>query len=639
MPDKLLTKRIVFTLIMCALFMSEACDFKPGQQAGTPDEWMRSNNILNGSRNIDSLAALAENYINAGNKSDAIKAYRRMGNLSRESDDFAKAIEYHNRAMSIAESIGDKVELIICLNQLGTDYRRMGAYEDASTFHYLALKYCEQSDDKTSDYMLKNKTMSLNGIGNVYLTLGNLDAAYSAFYSALEGEKKMDSRLGMAINYANLGTIFEKKGMYDLAKEYYEYSMEQNRLAKSNLGISLCHNHFGRLAELRGDFDEALREYHAAYDIMEKSSDRWHWMEACLAIAKGNIAKGDMETALEYLKRAEATACELQSKDYLASVYEIKYNYFQKKGDYRQAFDNYKLSRQYADSALSLKNVNHIHNLRIHHETEKKELEIAALEGEKRLSFAGVVVLAMTGAVFFFLWRLAIQKRRVSEHQRLLAEQQIKQLDREKQLVATQAVLDGETRERTRLARDLHDGLGSMLTGVKLNLPELKQGVTPGNADVERFNKALGLLDESVREMRRVAHHLMPDSLSRFGLKSAVDDFCRNLSPNIVFDYFGEEARLEPNLEVVIYRSIHELVNNALKYSGASQIMVQIMQEPERIAFIVQDDGCGFDPDVAAEGTGLRNVKTRIASFGGNFRIDSKAGEGTEVIVELRIKN
>jgi signal transduction histidine kinase len=78
-------------------------------------------------------------------------------------------------------------------------------------------------------------------------------------------------------------------------------------------------------------------------------------------------------------------------------------------------------------------------------------------------------------------------------------------------------------------------------------------------------------------------------------------------------------------------------VNNALKYSGASQIMVQVMQETGRIAFTVQTDGCGFDPSAASRGMGLTNIRTRVASFGGNMQIDSKAGEGTEVNVELKI--
>jgi len=148
----------------------------------------------------------------------------------------------------------------------------------------------------------------------------------------------------------------------------------------------------------------------------------------------------------------------------------------------------------------------------------------------------------------------------------------------------------------------------------------------------------LGLLDSSVQEMRRVAHHLMPDSLSRFGLKPAVSDFCSNL-PSVQFTYYGDESRLDSKLEVMIYRSIHELVNNALKHAGASQIMVQIIQEPGRIAFTVQDDGCGFDPSTETEGMGLQNIRTRVASYNGLLDISSKAGEGTEINVELKVES
>ncbi|MDR0572594.1 MAG: hypothetical protein LBG96_00940 [Tannerella sp.] len=116
----------------------------------------------------------------------------------------------------------------------------------------------------------------------------------------------------------------------------------------------------------------------------------------------------------------------------------------------------------------------------------------------------------------------------------------------------------------------------------------------------------------------------MPETLSRYGLRPAIGDFCRSLSSRIVFDWFGSETRFNPKLEVVVYRIVHELVNNALKYSGASQIIVQVMQETGRIAFTVQDDGCGFDPLAVSRGMGLTNIRTRFVSFGGNMQIDSK---------------
>jgi signal transduction histidine kinase len=168
-------------------------------------------------------------------------------------------------------------------------------------------------------------------------------------------------------------------------------------------------------------------------------------------------------------------------------------------------------------------------------------------------------------------------------------------------------------------------------------LQELIQNTGVDDTKEEQFNVVMDMLDDSVQEMRRVSHNLMPDTLSRAGLKPAVDDFCRSMSPLIVFNYYGDETRLDLKFEALIYRCIHELVNNALKYATASQIMVQIIQETDRLSFTVQDDGCGFDLATKTEGIGLKNIRSRVASVGGHIQIDSKADVGTEVNVELRI--
>ncbi|MDR1813422.1 MAG: sensor histidine kinase, partial [Tannerella sp.] len=303
-------------------------------------------------------------------------------------------------------------------------------------------------------------------------------------------------------------------------------------------------------------------------------------------------------------------------------------------------------------------------------ETEKKELRISALEEEKRLQrFIGLAVgaaLLLAALALLFVWLWTRQKRRKAELEasqaRLIAEQatlQIKQLEQEKQLVATQAVLDGETQERTRLARDLHDGLGSYLSAVKRNLGDIK----PDGETAARIDAISAMLDDSIRELRRVAHHLMPDTLSRFGLKPALRDFCDAL-PSVQFTWYGEETRLDPKLEIMLYRTIHELLNNALKHSHAEHILVQVVQQPDRLAFTVQDDGIGFDPALVASnatasaadasanasadtssnaatpiksGMGLANVRTRLAAYGGTLTLVSHPNQGAEITGELQL--
>ena len=129
---------------------------------------------------------------------------------------------------------------------------------EAAERHFEALSYCGKYSDQSSPKAKKQKVVSLNGIGNVQLTLMNYEAAERVFKAALSGEKSLGSHLGQAINYANIGFVKEAIGEKDSAWIYYELSMKQNRLADSKLGISLCHNHFGRLAELSGDYVKAF---------------------------------------------------------------------------------------------------------------------------------------------------------------------------------------------------------------------------------------------------------------------------------------------------------------------------------------------------------------------------------------------
>jgi signal transduction histidine kinase len=136
--------------------------------------------------------------------------------------------------------------------------------------------------------------------------------------------------------------------------------------------------------------------------------------------------------------------------------------------------------------------------------------------------------------------------------------------------------------------------------------------------------------------MRRVAHHLMPETLVGAGLKQSLADYCNSI-PGATFNYYGDETRFDPKREAMLYRAAHELVTNALKHSGATHILVQIVKEADIIALTVQDNGCGFDPAAVSKGMGLTNIRNRVAAFNGNLMIDAKPGVGTEINVELQL--
>jgi signal transduction histidine kinase len=175
-----------------------------------------------------------------------------------------------------------------------------------------------------------------------------------------------------------------------------------------------------------------------------------------------------------------------------------------------------------------------------------------------------------------------------------------------------------------------------MLSVAKLKIATMKGNLTIPEENVASLNSAIELLDTSIKELRRVAHNLMPESLMKYGLNAALADFCRS-TDRVDYHFFGEDRRPDEKTEIAAYRIVNELVNNSLRHSEAKNINVQLIIDDARVHFIVEDDGKGFDTaQVEAQGgTGLKNIRSRVTSLGGKLELISAPGKGTEVNVEF----
>ena len=152
---------------------------------------------------------------------DSVAYYRTEGRNLRNSGSYNEALTLHRRGLELAEEVCDTLEVIQALNNIGTVYRRMGLLDEAASWHYKALTWCEEWSDSTSTVALKNRVVSLNGIGNVHLSMGNSEIAMESFREALKGESRLGSATGQAINHANIGALFEEKGQIDSARHHY----------------------------------------------------------------------------------------------------------------------------------------------------------------------------------------------------------------------------------------------------------------------------------------------------------------------------------------------------------------------------------------------------------------------------------
>jgi signal transduction histidine kinase len=232
---------------------------------------------------------------------------------------------------------------------------------------------------------------------------------------------------------------------------------------------------------------------------------------------------------------------------------------------------------------------------------------------------------------------------RTYKQNQLLQQQQIVQLQNEKLLLATESILKGQEDERSRLAQDLHDGLGGMLSGVKLTLSAMKGNMILPEESARLFTKAFEQLDSSIGEMRRVAHNMMPEALVKLGLQQALLDYCDGINTSnrlsIKCEFHGLESRLDNSTEIIVYRIVQELLNNIIKHADASNVLVQVIKKDAELDITIEDDGSGFikEEAVAKKGAGLKNIQSRVDYLKGELDIKSVPGKGTSVHINCNI--
>lgn len=417
-------KRLLLLPLMAALV---ACGH--GGTVPQYDDQIRKqvDSIVYADRSVEALQGVLQTYEGEGNGYGVVAACRELGRSYRNASQFSEAVDVHKKGLAAAQEIGDTIQIIQALNNIGTDYRRMSILDEASDFHYQALAVSDAYSDKTGAAAVKNRVVSLNGIGNVQLSLGNPQEAERVFREALRGETSLGSHLGMAINYANIGAILEERGQLDSARVYYAESLRCNELAGSDLGISLCHTHFGRLYENEGDLDKAVSEYRLAYDAMKDGKDRWHWLESCLSLSRVHHARGSVSQARSYLEEARKEAEAIGSTGHLADVYRLEYTIESSAGNYRKALEAFRKSSEYSSQAANEENVTHMQNVRVRYEREKKQAEISLLQDNyeaERRSRRIILITVLTTLVFaivaiaFLIYNIYLR----SKNQRMLKE-------------------------------------------------------------------------------------------------------------------------------------------------------------------------------------------------------------------------
>lgn len=607
----------------------------------------------------------------AKNQEAKIDAINVLGNYWFNSN-YDSAVYYYEKAYKISRKINYKKGLFDYSSNTGNVYVFQGKYDKLKILMLSSVKLAKDLKDK------HHQAIFITNLGNAYMYNAEYEKAIENFQKGKQlfrannepkYERKINTFISIcflnsgnfdkSIEYANkayilsekvqdsattctslsiLGKVYVEKKDFFKAKFYIEKALIFATNLKMGNEIADAQYDKSRILFSEGKYKNAIYWCNKSIKYYDQTGNITSKVNGLCSISDYYLKNGDKKNALASIKNAEDLATKKQLKSHLLLVYTSLANLNKGIENYKEAFQYLEKNQLLNDSLNSENLKNKLQELDTKFQTAEKDKNILLLGKSqyKQRTFIYTLVSIVMGLLLFsfLLFRNFNARKKINE-------QEIRQLQQGKKIDAAQNMLQGEESERTRLARDLHDGLGGMLTGVKFQLNSMKGNVILSEENAETFTRSISQLDNAIAEMRRVAHNMMPEALLKFGLNDTLKNYCDSVSQNsglaISFQSFGMENRLEQTTEIVIYRVVQELLNNTLKHANATNVYIQLSRNENTISLTVEDDGKGFDVSkVANSGIGLSNIQHRVDYLNGKMDIKSD-DKGTSTHIEFEI--
>lgn len=560
-------------------------------------------------------------------------------NILNMRGEYAKGLHLVTQAAVICQSLKDDKNLLIAYNNMGNQYHELGNFSAAAGYYLRALSLAE----KTQHTTVLNKLY--NNLASIFLSMEDYEKSHQYASRACELARQQLDTPRIASALVNLGFAQTKLGRYHQGEATF---MEVIRLGRYLGDSSYVMDGLINSGSIYSDMNQhqkALRQYEKTMAITDNYPDQDYRLYAQLGLGQELMKTGQPARADTVIASTIALAQKMQANDELRQTYltaaEIKEALHQP----AQALHYRKLYEALNDSLLGASTRKHVEQLEIAYQTAEKDKELAQkklllaekdIQLEWKAKWQAIFLLA--SALLAVLAALIWLRYR---HRRKLHAQQLQTIEKERTVQVLEALMQGEEKERVRLSKDLHDGVGGLLSAVKMHFSAIRQ-----EQDVLRENPAYAhavhLLDDAITDIRKTAHNLMPETLYRLGLKEALQTFCNNISYSgtlqVSFYTTGEIGRFKPNFELSVYRIVQELVNNIIKHSKASEALVQLSQHDTLLAITVEDNGVGFNQQSAQQrGFGLTSLQSRIRALNGNIAIDAATGQGTTAYIEFDV--
>lgn len=569
-----------------------------------------------------------------------IRYYSSQGEVLNMNGKYADCLAMLMKGLLVSRQRKDNMREGIMCENIGNTFALLEKLDSAIHYYYLALLIFESFNDTIKISIV------YNDLSSIYIRTENPEKALAFANKALIILQKNKNEFYLA-GLINKESILWKLKRYDEAAAVNRELITEAKLQHDDESVYNALQNQCSHSLQRRQYEQLDKNAQQLSEAANKLNSNEHLAVAGYWLAQASYYKNNFALAKKYV----LAAIEKVSADSIARRTKECYRLYAK--ILLVTDKNILLAAAYEAKADSIEqrtlNENILkttHDIEARYETEKKDREIKIQKANLSVTrlWLGIlsVVIAFIIVLLLVLRRSYRSKQKIAEQEKALHLQQIIQLENERQLTATQAVLKGQEDERSRLAKDLHDGLGGILSSAKYSFNNMKQQFILTEENARAFEKSMAMLDESIAELRRVAHNMMPETLMKLTLNEALQDYCQQVTDSgalpITYQSFGmDELEVNNAVKTTVYRIVQELINNTIKHAQASKALVQLIAKENILNITVEDDGKGFDVKTLsfAPGIGYKNTQSRTAFLKGKLDIQSRHGEGTSVYIEI----
>jgi signal transduction histidine kinase/tetratricopeptide (TPR) repeat protein len=568
--------------------------------------------------------------------------YAHLGFVHVITGENRSAIAYYQEAMNYYKKANDHSGLAVCWGTMANAYSGLGKRDSSTICRMAAISLLERMKDSPS-FSAKDKRMLSLQYYNLAVdyanSLRNDDKALS--YYKRSGEMARQANDTTMIVTA-LNGVTRRLASKEQFSEALVEAKEALRLARASgdpFLLSQAYHGYATVLDVSGKLDEAVEPAQLAISYAEQTGDFGRFMVSATTYSNILRQKGDYKTLKAFLEKVLAKVSKKDNIEFLADMYGFLAEANYKLGYYKPAYDQLHQKLVFNDSILKVENNRIMADMDFRYQTAQKEKALSQKQlqlAQKDLllqknrqymyyTLAALVMALLVAALFYIRYH----------HKKRIHQKEIQSLQQQKEIQLLQALMQGEEKERSRIAKDLHDGVAGMMAAVKMHLSTEEDELKA----LKGYTKALQLLDEATVEVRKTSHNLMPEVLMQHGLDKALLRYCNNISSaslQVHYYFIGEEQRYVDSFELSVYRIVQELLNNIFKHSKATEATVQLSVQDTVLSISIEDNGIGFPKQpVQAGGMGLDSLKHRIRAMNGNMELNAETGGGVNAYLEF----